>query len=1102
MIKTISVTKDTLRLEKVAISDVQFKVTNTKGILIPSSYYYFNPQKAQLFFYSDSIKLAKIHYYKYPDFLTQTYSPFQKKLIIPKATPNSKPVSILSEFRKKDFFGEVATYGNITRGITVGNNQGSVLNSGLDLQITGSLSEKLKIRASIKDSNVPIQENGVSQNLREFDRVFIELFTDTWKLKAGDVDLQNRESYFLNFNKKINGAQLNVMLDNGEQQTTVTASGAVVRGKFTTAAIHPQEGNQGPYRLLGANGELNIVVISGSEVVYVNGVVLKRGEQHDYTIDYTTAEITFNPTFPINAAQRILVDYQYSDQNYNRFVTHNGIQYKDDKWSLGTYFYHEHDVKSQSLQQNLNDAQKQVLKEAGNNLSLMVAESANKAAYDENRIQYTKNADGNYVRSNNKEDELYNVVFNRVANGQGAYNLQQTSAQGNVYVFVGENNGSYAPVTQLIAPVKTQVAVVNTGYQISKSSFVHTELAYSNNDLNLFSDKDDNNNQGLASKLTWKQKIATGNWNTENELNWDFVQKNFNNIEGLYQAEFNRDWNLEVQLMPNFLGNQTYIKNQFTTSKQEYQKMELESEYLKLGTAFKGIRNSLITNNTFKNIVLATRSSFLNSKNKLDKGVFVRNHTQVTYPFAKGWMRGLFLYEDNQQKNQETKELHVNNQKYTTGGLEFGLGDSTKVFTRIKYYVTEIDSVKNNKMTRVQNAQNYSVQSKWIENEQTSWSTFANYRVVANYFADDVEVVNASTQFSQRLFQNLLVLSSLYQTSSGTTPQQNYNYIETEPGQGFYTYLGDLNDNGIKDFDEFEVAQFADQANYLRVLLPTLARIATQKAKFSQSLYLNFIQFKNHTAPWLRWLSHFSTQTGFLIDKDQLKVGRQFNINPFATGNQNVVGLQKNVASSLFFNRGQQHYSSTYTYINNENRQIISADAQTASVQAHEFNFQHNIQGSWVLSALARIEENSNKSSFESRNFAIHSQKLHPSISFLKDEFSTVEAVYIYQHKKNEGGDETLASHDIGLNYNYNHPKKGSVLASVHTINNQYQGALNSPASYRMLEGLPPDRNYTWSVTIQKSLTRLLDLSLSYNGRKNNSIATIHIGSVQLRANF
>ena len=86
--------------------------------------------------------------------------------------------------------------------MTVGNNQDAVLNSTLDLQIAGKLSDKVTLRASITDTNIPIQENGYTQQLNEFDRVFIELFSENWSIKAGDVNLEKYKYLFWKFQQK------------------------------------------------------------------------------------------------------------------------------------------------------------------------------------------------------------------------------------------------------------------------------------------------------------------------------------------------------------------------------------------------------------------------------------------------------------------------------------------------------------------------------------------------------------------------------------------------------------------------------------------------------------------------------------------------------------------------------------------------------------------------------------------------------------------------------------------------------------------------------------------------------------------------------------
>lgn len=1101
--KTLNVHQDTVVLEKVAISPVNFIVKNSKGAIISPKDYYINYPKAQLFLKLKKEQEIRVSYFNYPSFLTKSYSPFNKDLIIPKTSPTAKTYSIKKELTKADFFGGINTYGNITRGITVGNNQGSVLNSGLDLQITGNLSDKLKIRASIKDSNLPIQENGISQNINEFDRVFIELFTDKWNLKAGDVDMSNQDSYFLNFNKKINGAKLDVVLDNGDQKTTITASGALARGRFNSQNISPQEGNQGPYKLLGVNDELNIVVISGSETIYINGIALKRGDQYDYTIDYNTSEITFNPTFPINASQRIIVDFQYSDQNYNRFVTHDGVQYENEKFSFGTYFYSENDIKSQPIQQNLSTEQKLILQAAGNSIDNMVAPSAQIADFDENRIQYTKNNEGHFVFSADENETLYNVIFSPVGEEKGDYTLSETTGTGNVFEFVGNNKGSYKAQVQLFAPTKTQMAVMKGSYKMNQNSFINTEIAYSNNDQNLFSTIDNSQNQGLATTLTWQQQISNKKWKSNNLFNADFIQKNFNNIEGLYNPEFNRDWNIDINSNPNTFGNQTYLRNSFILENAS-QKITFNSAYLSLGKTFSGLKNGLNTLNNWNKFNLTTNSSYLNNKDVLQKGRFVRHKSSLKYNLKNAWLNGLLDYENRFQKNTQTQELSPENtQKYFSTGIHIGIGDSTKVYSNFGYDITKIDSVKTNTLKRVQNAQNYSLESQWIKNKQTSLSTFLNYRKVNHVFSEDLNVINGRALYNQQLFKNMIRLSTVYETNSGSTAQQNFTYIETEPGQGFYTYLGDLNNDGKKNFDEFEIAQFTDQANYLRVLLPNTNRIATQKAKLSQSFFINFSKFKQHTSTWLKTLSHFSNQSSLLIDKDQKNKGKKININPFQK-NEDVIGLQQNIITSFHFNRGLQKYSTSYTYQDSQNTQNIGSNIQTAAQQSHELNFQHNVLNSWVLGAIATTKNNTNTNTNidSKRNFEIVAYKINPTLSFLKSKSATIKTTYTFRDEKNRQGNEALTSHNFGLDYNYNNPEKGSILASVNLIENKYKGAINTPSSYRILEGLQPDRNYTWSLIIQKKLTQLLDLSVNYNGRKNETSNTIHVGSIQLRANF
>ena len=115
----------------------------------------------------------------------------------------------------------------------------------MDLQIEGKLSDNVNIRASISDSNIPIQNNGYSQQIEEFDRVFIELYSKKWRLKAGDINLSNKESHFLKFDKKVSGISLDIHPKDEKNKQHFKASGALVRGRFARNQFNGIDGNQG-----------------------------------------------------------------------------------------------------------------------------------------------------------------------------------------------------------------------------------------------------------------------------------------------------------------------------------------------------------------------------------------------------------------------------------------------------------------------------------------------------------------------------------------------------------------------------------------------------------------------------------------------------------------------------------------------------------------------------------------------------------------------------------------------------------------------------------------------------------------------------------------
>lgn len=1106
--------QDSILLDTVSINPAFFDIRRTDGTQIDSTLYSINYASGMLRFSSEGLKLQDsltVSYLKYPQFITREYFKLDPKIIVDENGAIEKLYSLQESTRENNNtpFQGLNSVGSISRGITVGNNQNAVVNSELDLQITGKLSDKVSIRASIQDANAPTQDGGYSQSLNEFDQIFIELFSDNWNIRAGDVNLTNQTSYFGNFTKKVQGISLGGTLNhkNGGK-TQAFAAGALVRGVFSQSNFVGQEGNQGPYKLVGPNGELFILIVSGSERVYVNGVQLERGENKDYIIDYNAGEVKFNPTYPITANMRIRVEYQYTDRNYTRFIGYGGGGYSNETFDVNVYVYSENDAKNQPLQQNLSEEQVAILQAAGDDMDLMTAPSAVPDTFSENKILYRKeiiNGFEAFVFSNDPEDELFSVRFSLVGEGNGNYIISSADAISRIFVFVppvgGVPQGNYEPIVRLNAPTKLQIGGIHGSYHPSAATNIAFELAGSQNDLNLFSSEDDGDNDGFAARLKARQNIVANpeKWTVAGFGSLDYINEDFRNIERIYNVEFNRDWNL---FMPE--GDQRFLTVGAEALHANLGNVIYRFENLNFSESFNGTRQGITSNVKLNNLRVLTNANLLNTKSDSLNSDFFRLQNITSYSFEKAWVGGKVNIENNKLRNARTDSLTVVSQKYEAYEMFAGVGDSTAIYVAGGFRYRTNDSVRNNKLERVNSSRDYFLKSRLLNKPNSQLTVFANYRELKDEDGDreTEKSLNSRIVYAQGLVKGGIRLNTLLESNNGVIPQQEFTYVQVDEGQGVFTW-NDYNNNGIQELDEFEVAQFQDQADYVRILLPNQVFVRIRQNKFSQIITLNPQQWSSATG-FKKILSKFYNQTSYVLDRRVRRNNDGFNISPFKDGDEEQLGLTLNFRNALFFNRGKQRYTTSYTYISTSTSNLLSLGLQESKLESHQLNFTHKVGATWLFNlkgstgSTESISEN-----FSSRNFLLDTRTINPKVSYLLNPQTRFDIFYSYLTKQNElGMQESLDQQRIGASFSYANAEKVSMNGEFNYIDNTFEGSAFSPVAYQILEGLQPGVNYTWSALLQKRITKYLDVNISYFGRKSEANKAIHTGSVQLRAFF
>ena len=1128
--KTIQVSTDTIKIDTLSIVPGSLQLF-FNGDSININCYYFNSAASALFFIPNNScgigvsERINITYRTLPINLNRIYS---NKLLNDTASgfeDDYTPFFYRPESKNDDLFSlsGLSKSGSISRGISFGNNQDVVVNSSLNLQLNGKLSDDVYVLAAITDNNIPFQAEGNTQQLQEFDKVFIQLYNDNNKLIAGDFELRPSKNYFLNFYKKGQGGlyQGNFPVGKNKNQMSVSASGAISKGKYVRNAFAGEEQNQGPYQLRGAENERFIIILSGTEKVYLDGVLLKRGQENDYIIDYNTAEIIFTPNNLITKDVRLIIEFEYSDRNYSRSFLYAGTDYKNEKFEFSISTFSEQDSKNQPLEQDVDGELQNAIAAVGDNLEEAVVFNVDSIAFNSDEILYSKIDTPNssvpiYVYSTSSDSAFFRVGFSFLGQGKGNYVAVNTNTNGRVYKWVEPINGilqgAYEPIRQLISPKKQQWINAVTKYKISESTHLEIEGSLSNNDINLYSNFDKGNDVGFALKTNIVSNSDIGikdssTWSYQTTVSYEFVNKQFNFIEPFRNTEFSRDWSInssQLNADENLFGASIVFK------KSEILNIGYGFKSFIAGEAYEGYMNDLFFHYTGEKYLAQSNFSYLSNKGAISESEFLRGVADVSKKI-KNFSLGVGIdFENNPIRIPGKDSLLATSRAKTNykAFLKHESGENLNYGAEYFHGINYLPVVTNLELSDV--SDNFSL---FIASSNKATNAFSAKLTYRELTIKDTAISNLQEEnsilgkfdYSMRILSGFIRSNTYLEFGTGQELKREFSYLKVPAGTGNYSWI-DYNSNGIKELSEFEIAIFSDKAEYIRVFTPTNEFTKTRTNQLNQIFNINPKAIIK-SADKHMFIAKFSAQsavryTNKLVDEDILT-----SLNPFISiKDSNLVSTAASIRNSLFFNKNHSKYSADITNQLLNNKAFLTSGFDFRKQNINTANIRWNFTKFLSLNLELEKKELVNQSDFSAnRNFTIQSNKIKPLVSYQSGSSFRLSMSYSYTIKKgdtDEGNDTKANIHDVGTEIRYSSIKQGILSTRFNYIQNDFSGNVNSPTGYEVLQGLNKGVNYLWNASVQKNISNSMQLSLNYDGRKSTDAKTVHTGSMQVRAFF
>ncbi|MCA0447358.1 MAG: hypothetical protein LCH54_14125 [Bacteroidetes bacterium] len=1008
--------------------------------------------------------------------------------------------------------------GSFVRGITVGSNRDLTLNSGFRMELEGNLTDDVEISAVLTDENIPIQPEGNTQTLQELDKVFIQLKHKSYSLTLGDYNLNESEMTFSNYNRKLQGLQVTGKYAN----TSGLFAFANAKGKFNSNQFNGTDGNQGPYRLRGKYNEKFIIILAGTERVYLNGILLSRGETNDYIIDYASGELTFTPKVLMSTASRVTVDFEYSDRLYARdfYAGNASVTLPGGLGELRINAVREADNKNAPLDLELSDLDKELIANAGNDPLKAFKSGVDSVGFNSE----TGQAAGNYIRVDSltstepvtfyryapgNPKALYRVSFTEVKPGTGHY----TRKTFGFYEYVGPG-GNYDPIIYLPLPSLTQAVNIKSKLFLSPNLSLVQEFAASDRDENQFSSLDENKRKDIAfsNRLNYKLNLVKINGSEigtfSSTVFQRYVGRRFAFIDRFESVEYNRNW--------AYVEPETGVERQLEWNAGWKYVLPVSFNagvgLLNQGSQFQSKKVFADFTETIPDWVHSSYSILqTQGDNKRTDQKTEWNQQTASLSYPNMWVTPSLKWLHENKSTTKTSADSLLTSSYLADEGELILSGSYELIkTSVGGKIRTESEPDSGRFYRSSTAYTQTLNFSLSE-----WKSFGSDLAVTNYFKNyselfrkkgnansEATLIKWTTTFSP--LNRSIESETDYQVNTQKTSKQDRIFIKVQKGLGNYVW-NDRNSNGIQEINEFELTRFDDGEYVLRTFpSENLEPVVDLRASWRIRLKPSKSEAFSFLPGWIQnyWSTETvlnleeKTRTTRLSDVYFLKIGSFFNDSTTIAGTQQWI-------QDLFFNEQSRDFSLRLR--SDERKSMVQFSLDT---EVRHFS-EKSVRINWkaLTNIYTKTDAGFILTQYDSKlnyrpDYEIQSLFIGPDVSYRTGYTWEIGLKSNLDSRKQKGAEglKALIWSEIAR-YSYSFTSKGRFRAELEYTGTKVTGT-SASIPYELTNGNPDGKLISWKLYFDYQISSFISSFISYDGRIINNAPAIHTLRAEVSAYF